>query len=297
MDYETLYHFIHKKMRMTHIYQPVMLKALIESDGNTLTTTQIAKKFLNEDDSQIKYYEKIVKKWPHDTLVRRHKIVQYKGKNIYSMPLDDISDSQKQRLVELCDLRLYEFIDKDPWIKKFRELDAASVSGSIRYDTLSKCKGVCVSCGRSSDMVMMDVDHIIPISLGGKTEPDNLQALCYQCNREKRNRDDLDFIKFHKKLQYRRHDCSLCRRTSFVGENELACAVKDTTDPTSHLIMPKRHVGAFVDMIPAERKLSMDLLDEIMTYIKSKTGKKKFDIVGSDCSTDGHYHISMAPHA
>lgn len=40
---------------------------------------------------------------------------------------------------------------------------------------------VCVKCGAAG----RDVDHIIPVSMGGKTEMANLQLLCQSCHREK----------------------------------------------------------------------------------------------------------------
>ncbi|WP_294755493.1 HNH endonuclease signature motif containing protein, partial [uncultured Ruminococcus sp.] len=33
--------------------------------------------------------------------------------------------------------------------------------------------------------LLLEVDHIIPIAKGGKTEANNLQTLCWRCNREK----------------------------------------------------------------------------------------------------------------
>ena len=34
----------------------------------------------------------------------------------------------------------------------------------------------------------MEADHIIPWSEGGKTQPDNCQMLCKNCNRTKSNK-------------------------------------------------------------------------------------------------------------
>ena len=44
----------------------------------------------------------------------------------------------------------------------------------------------CQKCGISAkDGAKLHVDHIIPVSKGGKTTMDNLQTLCWKCNRSK----------------------------------------------------------------------------------------------------------------
>jgi 5-methylcytosine-specific restriction enzyme A len=40
-------------------------------------------------------------------------------------------------------------------------------------------------CRRCRTAVHLEVDHIIPVSKGGKTEESNLQTLCRRCNRRK----------------------------------------------------------------------------------------------------------------
>jgi hypothetical protein len=46
--FQTLRTFITDKMRMSHIYQPVMLKVLLENGGRA-SRNAIARAFLNED--------------------------------------------------------------------------------------------------------------------------------------------------------------------------------------------------------------------------------------------------------
>lgn len=49
----------------------------------------------------------------------------------------------------------------------------------------------CCICGNSvlnEPNLLLEVDHIIPISKGGKTEASNLQTLCWRCNRAKSNK-------------------------------------------------------------------------------------------------------------
>lgn len=49
----------------------------------------------------------------------------------------------------------------------------------------------CQKCGislREEPHLLLEIDHIIPISKNGKTTIDNLQTLCWKCNRQKSNK-------------------------------------------------------------------------------------------------------------
>lgn len=57
---------------------------------------------------------------------------------------------------------------------------------SLRYDVLKRDNFRCVICGRSaSSGVELHVDHIRPVSKGGKTVMSNLRTLCSDCNKGK----------------------------------------------------------------------------------------------------------------
>jgi len=43
----------------------------------------------------------------------------------------------------------------------------------------------CIKCGNSFRKGDMDIDHILPKSLGGTNERHNLQCICKSCNRSK----------------------------------------------------------------------------------------------------------------
>ena len=294
MDFQELEHFIEKKMRMTHIYQPLMIKTLLESN-NIASVEQIARGFLVNDQPQLDYYKKIVKKWPHKTL-KSHKVVDYeKGK--YTLLLDDCTNEDRTKLITLCDKRLKEFIDKDPWIRTFRALDKKSISGNIRYDTLAKSKGVCVACGKNSMQALLHVDHIIPYSLGGETEPHNLQTLCSACNLEKNNLDDTDFIKSHLRMKYRRKDCIFCDPRDMITENRLACAIHGMESDV--VVIPKRHVHRYSDLLPAEKSLCRRLVDDIQIHAKkTNTSIRGFSTnyeLAYDAPETDHCCISITP--
>lgn len=67
--------------------------------------------------------------------------------------------------------------------------ERAKMSDSLRYDVLKRDGFRCRICGATAqDGVKLHVDHIIPISKGGKTEMHNLQTLCEKCNLGKSNK-------------------------------------------------------------------------------------------------------------
>lgn len=66
------------------------------------------------------------------------------------------------------------------------------MTDSLRYDVMKRDGFRCVLCGRSAseDGVKLHVDHIRPVSKGGKTEMSNLRTLCEQCNWGKSDKYD-----------------------------------------------------------------------------------------------------------
>lgn len=80
--------------------------------------------------------------------------------------------------------------------KKIQARDSKSyqrkiMTDSLRYDIFKRDKFRCVLCGRTAqDGVKLHVDHIIPVSKGGKTTPSNLRTLCETCNLGKRDKYD-----------------------------------------------------------------------------------------------------------
>jgi len=233
LDYSELEIFVRKRMKMTHVYQPLMIKTLLESGSLTATVEDIARSFVGMDIPVLDYYKKMVKRWPHKTL-RSHSVVEYDRRHrSYRLLLDgNTSQGQIDRLVELCDLRLKEFTDRDRWIRTRHQRAERSGLGSRRYDILAKSRGICVACGRKSTEAFLHADHIIPIARGGPDTPENMQALCDKCNLEKNARDDTDFLLWHKQMQFARDPkCRLCDGRHRALDNRLAYAVTDDPRP------------------------------------------------------------------
>ena len=63
------------------------------------------------------------------------------------------------------------------------------MTDSLRYDVMRRDGFRCQLCGAmAKDGVQLHVDHILPVSKGGKTEISNLRTLCERCNMGKRDK-------------------------------------------------------------------------------------------------------------
>ena len=61
--------------------------------------------------------------------------------------------------------------------------ERSKMSESLRYDILKRDGFKCKICGATEkDGIKLEVDHIVPVSKGGKTEWFNLRTLCSRCN-------------------------------------------------------------------------------------------------------------------
>lgn len=57
-----------------------------------------------------------------------------------------------------------------------------AVSQRLRYEILRRDNHACRYCGATAPNVKLNVDHVIPTSLGGSDKPDNLVTACADCN-------------------------------------------------------------------------------------------------------------------
>ena len=102
LSFEHLIDFVSHRMRMSHIYQPLMIKTLVER-GGWASTRDIAARFLSQDESQLDYYAEITKRMPGRVLAS-HGVVERDG-NGFRLLADVGSFTAEQRSViaRLCD--------------------------------------------------------------------------------------------------------------------------------------------------------------------------------------------------
>lgn len=88
--------------------------------------------------------------------------------------------------------QIIEAAKEEKYRKESAEYQRSKMSPSLRYEVMRRDGFRCVLCGRSAkeDHVQLHVDHIRPVSKGGKTELPNLRTLCQDCNLGKSDRFD-----------------------------------------------------------------------------------------------------------
>ncbi|MDA7959485.1 MAG: HNH endonuclease [Nitrosopumilus sp.] len=294
MNYADLEDFIANRMRMTHVYQPIMIHTLLESGRFEAPRQEIARRFMDRDERVLAEYERVVHRWPYQTLRDRGVLEYDKESASYRLRLaEPITEEQRQRLMSLCHEKLEGFVSKDPAI--LRQMGGRTILGRVRHDVIERSRGTCEACGITSDKSKLDVDHIFPRSKGGGCDISNLQALCAGCNRGKRDRFNTDFAEWRKKLVHPVPECDLCDRpASCLMYNVMAYAVDRTgRGGPCYEIVPSRHVGGFVDLVSTEKQMCVNLVDSVLMYMRTEHPGSRAVLSGFDESDAEHCRISV----
>lgn len=93
-----------------------------------------------------------------------------------------------------------QFLEKfDFRITKYQyecENQRALMTPQLREEIILRDRSICQICGKYCFPEDIEIDHIKPISKGGKTIESNLQVLCVSCNRSKSNKWEESFENF-----------------------------------------------------------------------------------------------------
>ena len=299
--------YITKRMQMSHIYQPVMLKVLLENSGEA-SVDQIASALLTYDQSQVEYYGIRTKQMVGKVLTRNGVVEPIKSGRAtrgYRLNSEAPTEAQRASLIAKCDKSISDYLDKrGERIWQHRASESGYVSGSTRYNVLKRAKYRCELCGAHETQVALHVDHIMPRSKGGPDDLSNFQALCQTCNTNKRAEDDTDFRGILDSYSDRDADCVFCNNCAgrIIAENELCFAIRDGFPVTDlhTLIIPKRHVADYFDLYQPELNAIHDLLSRqrqsIMHEDKTVTGFNVGINAGKSAGqTVFHVHIHLIP--
>ena len=172
--FERLRLFLTQQMRMSHLYQPLMLKTLIER-GGFASLRDIALNFLVHDESQIEYYVEITKRM-HGPVLTRHQLVRREGAGFRLMPeAQGLAADERLELLRLCEEAVANYTGRrGRKLYDHRRIALGDISGTVRYEVLRRAGFRCDQCGISADRRAIEVDHIHPRCHGGSDDPSNL---------------------------------------------------------------------------------------------------------------------------
>ncbi|WP_082519554.1 HIT family protein [Variovorax sp. Root411] len=97
--------------------------------------------------------------------------------------------------------------------------------------------------------------------------------------------------------------CPFCTlpSTRVLGQNEHAVWIRDgfPVSPGHSLVIPKRHVGSFFEITPAERAALLELLDQAKAAAQAEFRPDGFNIGINDGPAAGqtvpHLHVHLIP--
>lgn len=150
---------------------------------------------VNQSEYSLKKYIRIEQRVINNIIYKKDNFtITLKLEAYYRSNGGNVNESKKR------EYEFYELVDLyNEWKngKKYEETakqERKIMNDDIRYNVLKRDGFACKICGQTAkDGAKLHVDHIIPITEGGKTVMSNLQTLCDRCNIGKSNKIDKDF--------------------------------------------------------------------------------------------------------
>lgn len=154
------------------------------------------------------------------------------------------------------------------------------VGKSVRFDVFARDSFTCQYCGRRPPDVVLELDHIHPVSKGGDNHEINLITSCFPCNRGKRDKvisstsprpdADLKFLQAQQEIaEVRRYLATKERLDSL--HLEVCDALRVVWDKTIGENLPEDTV-----LIPWIKKYGADEVEESIYIAARKWGRGKY---------------------
>ena len=137
-EFENLSDFILNKMKMSHVYQPVMLIEILKNNGSA-NVRNIARSLLGYDISQVEYYEHITKNMVGKVLTNSRGITSKEKNNYHFNGYEGLTREEIDELVSYCESKIEDFISKrGDKVWEHRKKSSGYISGTLRYEILKK---------------------------------------------------------------------------------------------------------------------------------------------------------------
>ena len=116
------------------------------------------------------------------------------------------SDEIEKIIEQIMDKDGEFYLNQSIWDSICR-VERAKVSNKMRFSIYNRDGNRCRKCGSRRNL---EIDHIYPISKGGKTVYDNLQTLCRECNLKKSN--TVERGAYNPRFDKKKHFCPKCNK-------------------------------------------------------------------------------------
>lgn len=136
-------------------------------------------------------YFKSVIEWIERLFTTRRKEMKYINWGVLYNEFKDVSLDPVELEQKIQILMMDDDVDNKKGIYPYvlthdeKYLNIRAFTESQKRAAYEKQNGICPKCGKHFEIENMEADHITPWSKGGKTNPENCQVLCKECNRRK----------------------------------------------------------------------------------------------------------------
>ena len=176
-------------------YLETALKWIIDRDNLSAVENymDIQKNNNTPDASELWNYFKSVLDWVQEIFTKYRKVMKGIDWGILYNRHKDKAVNPKKLEEEISRLIMDDDVTNKSGIYAYvldgneRHLNIRAFTHAMKNAAYERQMGICTKCGKHFDLDDMQADHITPWSLGGKTNADNCQMLCADCNRRKSN--------------------------------------------------------------------------------------------------------------
>lgn len=146
-------------------------------------------RYMNATDSEL--LKILIDLW-ETTIEKEGRTPQRKDLGTYGYPISGDTYARRFGSWKKALIRAYESVTKEHLEEDgVREIAETKKSRTLslrkRFFVLKRDGFTCKMCGANGLGVKLEVDHILPVAEGGSDFLDNLQTLCFECNRGKRD--------------------------------------------------------------------------------------------------------------
>lgn len=144
----------------------------------------------NKTNYSLKKFQKIENRVLNDSIHKRKEfLIKLKLEVYYRSNAGKVNETRYGNYSFEDLVKLYKEWQNGNKYEETIKQERKIMNDDIRYNILKRDNFTCKLCGISAkDGAKLHVDHIIPVSKGGKTIMSNLQTLCDRCNMGKSNK-------------------------------------------------------------------------------------------------------------